>query len=128
MAETLVRLSGDVSPDLLCIVFGDTSPDWTHKNGWTYLDMLFIYVCVYNTCVMAKNNTSWIRLRHVSQTATVRREKATARTTRPRVADDSFDGVSTFQPRGSHLSSSRSRLSQTSHAIEHEVSKAFVDL
>lgn len=57
--------------------------------------MLFIYVSVYNTSAMVEDNIGQIRLRHVSQTVSVRREGATTRTTRPRDADNSFDAAST---------------------------------
>lgn len=83
--------------------------------------MLFIFVSVSNICAMAKNNTHWIRLDHLSQTASVRHERGTTRTTRPQVADNSFDDASTWQPQGSHPHGSRSRLSQAYDVVDPEV-------
>lgn len=73
---------------------------------------------------MAKNNIGRITLERVSQTASVRREKAATRTMRTRVADNSFDGASTSHPRSSHPFGSRSRLSQAYYEADHKVHEA----
>lgn len=44
-----------------------------------------------NTSAMAEDNIDLIRLGLVSQVVSVRRERAAVRTTRPRVANNSFD-------------------------------------
>ena len=85
--------------------------------------MLCILVYVSNAGAMAENNTGWIRLWRMSQTALVQLERVAAKTTRPRVAENSFDIASNLQPRGSHASSSRSRLSQAYEVIDSEASK-----
>lgn len=68
---------------------------------------------------MADNNLSRIRLDRVSQSATVRCERVSMRTTRPQVNDNLFDGSQrrVSQPSGS---ASRSHLSLPSTSRGHE--------
>ena len=73
---------------------------------------------------MDENKIGQIRLRRVSQTASVRRERAATRTTRPRVVDNSFDDASNLHPRGSHPYVSHIRLSQAYDATYFEIPEA----
>lgn len=70
---------------------------------------------------MAENNPDRTRLGRVSQTASVRHERVTARTTKPQVDDNPFDGLQRqgSQPSNS-ASTSRSRLSQAFTSRGHE--------
>lgn len=93
----------DESPDFFNVIFEDASPNLIQAKIWlTFFDMFFS-VLVCNACVMAENNIGRVRLRRASQTASVRRERDEAKTTRPQVDDNSFDGSqpSTSQHRGS---------------------------
>lgn len=63
---------------------------------WICIDMLFFSMSVCNTCAMTdsnpENNVCKVRLRPVSQSASVGREKVRTRITRPLVYDNPFDG------------------------------------
>lgn len=127
-------MSGDTSSKIFSVIFRDAYPDCTQAKIWLILwnlwidpDMLFFSMSVCNICAMAENNPGRVRPKHVSQTASVQRERVTTRTARPRVYDNSFDGSQppSSQCWGSQPSgySSHCLLSQVSTSRGHD----FVD-
>lgn len=87
-------------------------------SEWNLVEFV-MWLSVCNACAMTENNHSRLWLGRVSQTASVRHERVTARTTRPWVYDNLFHGS---QRRGLQPSDSTSRSlqSQTSTSRDHE--------